>query len=463
MRLWVLGYECRLVPEADARTFPGSHPYEVDREVILHNLLRVRPWSTSAQSASGGSSAAAGPGCTASGVRPACRRQRLAAPPAGPRPLGRTTTSGTAASSTCTGEPRRPVAAFRNIFACLVHERQECAVDLVRNLRALDPGSTILLYNGGRDPDLLRRGFPSNATGRSSAPSQGRWPGAGSTTSAWTESASREHLSFDTLSVVDSEQLASRPATPMHWPDSWPTSALGLITSDPGPSRRLDHPAGRHGLRRAQPRDRLLARFPGGESSSSTGPSGRGRSSAGGRAWTSSTSSMGTAIFARPPDPRIWATEEVILRPGRLARLRGRRDAVRRGLRPLPGPLHAGTGRRGPEAHRRLLDPSRGPKIRGGLPDPGAPFRAAKRPFFARGGPARRATRKGAARNHLGEVCHAPPPGRPRSHGPDRRRVGARGGRCCSRPPRGPWSRSRERTPSSRSGATSGGAPSSWG
>lgn len=50
--------------------------------------------------------------------------------------------------------------AFRNIFACLVHESQECAVDLVRNLRALDPGSTILLYNGGRDPDLLRRGFP---------------------------------------------------------------------------------------------------------------------------------------------------------------------------------------------------------------------------------------------------------------------------------------------------------------
>ena len=50
--------------------------------------------------------------------------------------------------------------AFHNIFACLVHESQECAVDLVRNLRALDPGSTILLYNGGRDPDLLRRGFP---------------------------------------------------------------------------------------------------------------------------------------------------------------------------------------------------------------------------------------------------------------------------------------------------------------
>jgi hypothetical protein len=43
---------------------------------------------------------------------------------------------------------------IRNIFACLVHERQDCVVDLVRNLRALDPGSLILLYNGGRDPNL---------------------------------------------------------------------------------------------------------------------------------------------------------------------------------------------------------------------------------------------------------------------------------------------------------------------
>ncbi len=42
MRLWVLGYECRLVPEADVtHLFRASHPYEVDREVILHNLLRV--------------------------------------------------------------------------------------------------------------------------------------------------------------------------------------------------------------------------------------------------------------------------------------------------------------------------------------------------------------------------------------------------------------------------------------
>lgn len=46
-----------------------------------------------------------------------------------------------------------------NVFACLVHESQECVVDLVRNLRHLSPDSAILLYNGGRDPRLLQRSF----------------------------------------------------------------------------------------------------------------------------------------------------------------------------------------------------------------------------------------------------------------------------------------------------------------
>jgi len=35
-------------------------------------------------------------------------------------------------------QPRK----LRNVYACLVHESQECVVDLVRNLRCLDPDST---------------------------------------------------------------------------------------------------------------------------------------------------------------------------------------------------------------------------------------------------------------------------------------------------------------------------------
>ncbi|MCP3064466.1 hypothetical protein LXT21_37405 [Myxococcus sp. K38C18041901] len=44
---------------------------------------------------------------------------------------------------------------MRNIFACLVHERPDCVLDLVRNLHHLDPDSLILLYNGGNPPGLL--------------------------------------------------------------------------------------------------------------------------------------------------------------------------------------------------------------------------------------------------------------------------------------------------------------------
>src|SRR5689334_20476952 len=45
-------------------------------------------------------------------------------------------------SRQCTLRPAMP--SIRNVFACLVHERQDCVVDLVRNLRSLDPDSLVL-------------------------------------------------------------------------------------------------------------------------------------------------------------------------------------------------------------------------------------------------------------------------------------------------------------------------------
>jgi GT2 family glycosyltransferase len=42
LRLWLLGYECRVVPDVDvAHLFRASHPYAVDWEMVLHNMLRV--------------------------------------------------------------------------------------------------------------------------------------------------------------------------------------------------------------------------------------------------------------------------------------------------------------------------------------------------------------------------------------------------------------------------------------
>ena len=101
---------------------------------------------------------------------------------------------------------------FHNIFACLVHERRECVVDLVRNLRYLDPSSTILLYNGGGDPDLLTRGFPFERYGAVIHPHSrplewGRLHDFALDCARF----ALERLPFDTMTIVDSDQLATRP------------------------------------------------------------------------------------------------------------------------------------------------------------------------------------------------------------------------------------------------------------
>jgi predicted O-methyltransferase YrrM len=100
---------------------------------------------------------------------------------------------------------------FRNVFACLVHESQECVIDLVRNLRYLDPDSVTLLYNGGRDPKLLNHGFPFEEYGAVVHPNPRPL--------AWGRlhdfaldcmQFAIENFPFDALTVVDSDQLAAR-------------------------------------------------------------------------------------------------------------------------------------------------------------------------------------------------------------------------------------------------------------
>jgi glycosyltransferase involved in cell wall biosynthesis len=46
-------------------------------------------------------------------------------------------------------------AEVKNIYACLVHESEDCIRDLVHNLHFNDPSSVILLYNGSMDPHLI--------------------------------------------------------------------------------------------------------------------------------------------------------------------------------------------------------------------------------------------------------------------------------------------------------------------
>ena len=103
--------------------------------------------------------------------------------------------------------------AFHNIFACLVHESQECIVDLVRNLRAVDPVSTILLYNGGRDPFLLGHGFPFERYGGIIVPRPKplAWGMLHDFALDCARFALESGIAFDTMTVVDSDQLATRP------------------------------------------------------------------------------------------------------------------------------------------------------------------------------------------------------------------------------------------------------------
>jgi hypothetical protein len=96
---------------------------------------------------------------------------------------------------------------LRNIFACLIHEAPDCVLDLVRNLRLLDPSSTVLLYNGG-SPDLLGAASTWEQYGAVLHPSPrpmrwGRLHGFALECMAF----ALAELPFDTLTIVDSDQL----------------------------------------------------------------------------------------------------------------------------------------------------------------------------------------------------------------------------------------------------------------
>lgn len=105
--------------------------------------------------------------------------------------------------------PPSHVTPLRNVYACLVHESPECVVDLVRNLRYHDPDSAIILYDGGRDPSLLNHGFPFERYGASVHPSPR--PMSWGWLHQFALDCMRfalERFDFDTLTVVDSDQLA---------------------------------------------------------------------------------------------------------------------------------------------------------------------------------------------------------------------------------------------------------------
>ncbi len=49
---------------------------------------------------------------------------------------------------------------IKNVYGCLVHEKMDCIIDLVRNLHYQDSASVIILYNGSDNANLLKSTFP---------------------------------------------------------------------------------------------------------------------------------------------------------------------------------------------------------------------------------------------------------------------------------------------------------------
>jgi len=205
---------------------------------------------------------------------------------------------------------------IRNIFAVLVHENQDCVIDLVRNLHALDPASLILLYNGGYDPRLLADKFPFEQFGAvmHPAPRPAQW-GQLHQFALDCMSWACENQPFDTLTIVDSDQLATRPG--------YSNYLAGRLTALPragvlGNSPVIEAPGTRIGPAEAALREidlwrPLLREFSGGEEKFVH--------------WCFWPSTVFTADAARDlvalfatnrrlqdimAQTRIWATEEII-------------------------------------------------------------------------------------------------------------------------------------------------------
>ncbi|MEX2512692.1 MAG: class I SAM-dependent methyltransferase [Cyclobacteriaceae bacterium] len=106
-------------------------------------------------------------------------------------------------------ETKKPL---KNTYACLVHENEDCIIDLVRNLHYYDPSSSILLYNGGENTALFSENFPYESFGARIHPDPiPVQHGYLHPFALRCMDFALENYSFDTLTIVDSDQLALKP------------------------------------------------------------------------------------------------------------------------------------------------------------------------------------------------------------------------------------------------------------
>jgi hypothetical protein len=132
-----------------------------------------------------------------------------------------------------------PIAAPRplaNVYALLAHERPECVVDLVRNLRWHDRVSPILLYDGSASGGLVDPRLPWARWGVEVVPGSRpmRWGALHDfALDCIAHLGDRTH---DCLTIVDSDQMMLRKDYPLRL--AMEGGVPGLLSSDPRPQGR---------------------------------------------------------------------------------------------------------------------------------------------------------------------------------------------------------------------------------
>jgi predicted O-methyltransferase YrrM len=208
------------------------------------------------------------------------------------------------------------VPSIRNVFACLVHENLECIVDLVRNLRYLDPSSIVLLYNGSKDPRLLD-GYPFVQEGVVLHPSpRPMFWGKLHDFALDCMRYALDNFTFDTMTIVDSDQTVLRSGYSQYLAEYLATHpGVGMLGNSPLCQSQSSATApAKVAFAELELWRPLLQRFPGGEKKFPY--------------WTFWPSTVFTAAAARDltqffaeddqlkqilARSSIWATEEVIL------------------------------------------------------------------------------------------------------------------------------------------------------
>lgn len=162
-----------------------------------------------------------------------------------------------------------PTYPLRNVYACLVHERLDCVIDLVRNLRHLDGESCILLYDGSNGGNQLDARLPWSRWSVEIVPKARpiKWGKLHDFALDCARHLQTTGARYDAMTIVDSDQLGLRTGYADFLARRLGNrSGLGLLSSDPahqGPQTRI--PPAATAQQEAQLWRPFLRRFQGGE------------------------------------------------------------------------------------------------------------------------------------------------------------------------------------------------------